>query len=557
MRSMQRIFFAGIAVFILASCQALFYDSASSFIEFSASTGNDVLTRTYYAGEEGWNNNIERINWDENDPVCIYMGYWKESASELENTDHIDSRQYIVTSIKEAGEKSLGKLKYDDDLDKPLTWKGEAGDMFHHQFYSVYPSSYGGSLSVADAQVSIDFPTLENQDGSSMKYAYMAAVSGTYDTKDDKNYEGTVDLNYYPMVTTIYVTLSLKEDAAGTVTFGEGAQIKLFHKSGDPLVGPFSAHAPVAQSDVSGRSDFTFTTGNGPSEISCSIEGETITKANTVVKKFFILPKNYSTDELRLTLPTKTGTSTFSLYHEAVKQLKPCQKYNINVVFDEEGNPEPPKFEDLSNGGVQMLLQYLNYILNTTLFEDFLTLAGINNSGNQWVNYVFDRLLRNNTNGNLSPADLIQLAKDYDNNTNKEPQQPKECRIIELLQVLFDNVEELTITGNGGVYKDLKPQDFQIYKNLKKVNIRVENNANIKIELKSLPLLTDITITGNAGALAIEVEDCKVLKTIDVSALDQNTDRTLSIKNCGELTTVKKNNRMTVTATGCPKYNNS
>ena len=557
MKEIKNILLLSFVLLLFSSCEELFNTRSGQEIRFSVSSGNDIMTRTSYSGETAGNK--ERIDWVTGDEVAVYLYLNNAPGYTFSNT----FSDYIVKLSGQEGYISKGTLasKYDGDGNSltTLKWVGDDVNQVGHRFYSVYPADYFGSLNEVEVdggkKIKVDFTGLANQatvaNDQIMNYAYMAAAAPkVYYAKDNEK----VDLNYYPMVTTIYVKLVNES----TETLSPTVKIKA--KEGTtPLAGPFSVWLngdgnftpEIVLPDSESDSNLGFVQ---ELERTVSVAGKT-EDPGTAEAIFFLLPTAYSGENITLSLSGGKNTSEWNLNEERVKltTLTAFHKYNLTIKIDKDGGVKPPKFEDLSVGGVQMLVEYLNYLENSNkqLFEEYLAAVGIKNDGNKWVNAVFNQVIKNNNSGTLSAEDWLAQIKQLDEELKtKDPtQNPTESKLLELFQYLFDNVTDLTIIGNHGITANLQPQDFQIYKNLQTINIHLENGTN-SIEFEEMSSLTSITITGNVGKLDIKVKKCKKLNTIDVTALDQNSDRTITIDECSSVNIEKNNNRWTITIDG-------
>lgn len=351
---MKKIYIIYIAVVacLLSACQGLYFDNpVGKTVRFRATMANNGLTRTSYAGPEGvysdGNKQIERINWEEGDDVDVYM-YWKSTqGSAVADSKAAHQRVYEVKPGAEHSEAhagpegewmSHGMLEAQPGND--LKWKGDTkengGVIFDHYFVSTYPAGASkfdwNEGEPGKSTLSFDLPydsfdimrnnSFNKYSFNNMRYAYMAATT-TVSTQEDNNYTGIVDLNYYPMVTTLLVTLkNLSTTTKGYVTVELSGT-----NTSKSLFGEYS----VSLSNLSNNSVVATDIGRNVESAYTSVYLEPSSESSESSESilFFIHPHKYSYGEVFL----KIDDQSFDL-----PNLDPCKKYNILVSVNDNGN---------------------------------------------------------------------------------------------------------------------------------------------------------------------------------------------------------------------------
>lgn len=509
----RRLFGVGAAALALAvgitSCQGLLYNNRpGQEIRFSASAANGAETKTEYAGSDedgGVVNNRERINWKEDgtDQVKIYLfldnapDYFFEPGENDEISENAVS-DYSVTLIGpgtgDDAYKSRGKLSAIGNT--ALRWVGieDNVDVVDHWFYSVYPAKLSGWSVTPEKDnyptATITFPDLSGQDGS-MDYAYMAAVAGPYRTgkvlENQKNKAGTVDLDYYPMVTTVYVTF-VNNSTQTTIS-----EIKL--TGSQPLVGGYRVKYSGGDGGVLVENS-----------ISNSTNSITLTdKAISDAIPFFLIPQEYDATGLSLTINGTTHPLRGA--GEASLTLLPFHKYNVIVTINEDGKVEPPTIDDITEiGDAQTILALLSSLLYGGVDENPAFKSYVSEKYPEFSNFYGNNYRNKNP---LQVSDLKTLYSKYP----------------DVFQWIFDNVEDLSITTNIGTDFSGKITStvFKLFANLKTISLLFDH-GDATITIEDLPNLTSITLIGNSKV-------------------------TLTVNDCPSLTNAKKNNNSNTTIT--------
>lgn len=290
-----RALLLGYLILIAAACGKN-VDNIGKPIQFGLSS---LSTRTAYTSDYDG-----RIKWEDGDQVTIWMGW--------EGGDHLECEDYRVYRIRDVNQQSYGRLK---PVGNSLEWHGEFRDgrayEYEHTFYSVYPASAGYSFDNSSV-FSLYLP--EDQTGMDVGKAPLVAYSTSKDRVDSDG--GVVYLEYYPMFTTLCVTVDNK---AGLPT-GNGLRLSSDQYS---LVGSYSVDARYPYESVSGGAE---------KSVSCPLRDNKAT--------FFIIPREYGKDKLYFSLGDKTMSIPETLY--------PGFKYNIKITTKEV--EVEPGFSSFVNG---------------------------------------------------------------------------------------------------------------------------------------------------------------------------------------------------------------
>lgn len=536
----KSIFLAGLAAVALTSCEGLFYNPDGKAIVFSAAAGSDARTRTQYSGEV--ENGKERIDWKDGDQVRIYMYLENAPGYTFDNTDS----DYIVNWQENAGEISRGRLSAKNET-TTLRWVGNAADKVSHMFYSIYPATYSGDLTKDDTGVRVNFQDLANQDNT-MNYAYMAAVAGPYTTDGEKSSnKNEVDLNYYPMITTVYVTV--KNDTGSDVS---NIPVKFASTNSEkPLAGPFSVQ-------LNGDGDFTPVinpNGNGfVSELTKTISS--LGKGESEYVMFFLLPQDYRTSDLVLSLPKK-GSTDFVKYslREANKNLTTLygrHKYNISVSL--KGGDLT--IDDLTPAGLQMAFAFLRY-------------GKVHVKNEYWEGY-------SQIDGNLLYPYFQKLYPDSNDFLNKFwnskfkhigeklPNVTEEDRKLltdeewQIIMYFLSTIDEFIIDSGSYINASFTEKDLSFLPNLEVLHFQYDdtskdNAGGINISLSGISKLREVRLQGNA-LLNLTINNCYDLQKVDLSKLNTSKAYKVTIDGCPNLTTIvdiPNNNVWTKTVTNC------
>lgn len=427
----------------LVSCQKLFVgDRTGKAVTFSASSDVSPVTKTAYSGEviDG----RERINWVDRDPVrMIMLTHDQYNRSNAES----DIKTYYVVDIHDDGQKSVGKVAAAGAF---LTWQENK----IHDFYSIYPANYIGSTNISGdtRAINLTLPSAQHGDiATNMRYAYMAAINEGFSTEG----RGSVVLDYYPMVTTIYISLHNATSEPITVR-----SVRIKSTNSQALVGTYTI------TSSGGSTPFTPQTWGESAtspEVSVVLDNTTLQPGGNTTCVIFLMPtKTYDPNSLKLTVVTNGGISDISLANTGNVQFEPCKKYNLSFNVEER----PIQYSDLTP--VMNNLCILSNSLFCTQFE-YLPWAnppGLYYKGDEWPRRP------------VSDEDIATAL----------------LEVTEISNV--DNHSLDYLMGN------LTPADFAIFPNLQSINMSISNNNN-SFSVADLSNLIELMYAGTASSLSV------------------------------------------------------
>jgi len=439
----KTLIMAGVSLLALVSCEGLFVsDRTGRPVTFSASSEIEPVTKTAYSGEVI--NGRERINWVDKDPVRMIM-FTHDQYNRNSNTE-TDTKTYYVVDIQDEGEKSTGKVAAAGGF---LTW--QEGKV--HDFYSIYPGNYIGSVSIGDNRsINLTLPSAQHGDiAANMRYAYMAAIHEGYDTAG----KGSVVLDYYPMVTTIYITLNNATQDPITVR-----SVRIKDTNGQALVGTYTI------TSSGGTSPFTPQTSGETAtspEVSVVLDDATLQPGGSTTCVIFLMPtRTYDPNSLKLTVVTSGGISDISLANSGNVQFQPCKKYNLAFNIEER----PIQYSDLTP-----VMSNLCILSDSIFCEEFEYLSWANPPG---LYYKGDEWPRRPVTDEDLAAALLEVTE-------------------------ISNVDDHSMDY---MMANLTPADFAIFPNLQSINLSISNNSN-SFSVADLSNLIELMYGGTASSLSV------------------------------------------------------
>lgn len=442
----KTIILAALAVLTLVSCDKMFVsDRTGKVIMFSASSDLTSATKTEYSGEviDG----RERINWLDGDPVKILMYTHENGPSE------VFSKDYHVVEINTEGVKSTGKVASQNGA---LVWQ----EGMVHDFYSIYPANYIGTEEVTKRTIHLTLPSAQfgNIDAN-MRYAYMAAIHEGYTTEG----KGSVVLDYYPMVTTVYITLNNATQEAMTIR-----SVRIKSVSGQALVGTYTISSSGGETPFAPQGGQSATS----PEVSVVLDNATLQPGESTTCVIFLMPnKTYDTSDLQLTVVTNGGISDLSMQNSAVSQFEPCKKYNLSFNVEER----PIQYNDMT-----AVMNNLCILSNSLLSNNFVYLGYKNPPG-------------------------LYYNQDYKKGT--WPDYPDGYIPVsdEDLHAALQEVTEISNADNQSLnymLVNITPADFAIFPNLHSIDLSGLGNNN-SFSVANLSNLIELMYAGNATSLSV------------------------------------------------------
>ena len=461
------------AVIILTSCEGLFNPDLSGLpIRFGATAENGMspLTKTAYSGVVVGGK--ERIDWENGDEILISMYYDNGNGGNVTT----DLKQYSIVNIQSDGFKSVAQVAAVGD---PLVWGSEGT---YHRFVGIYPSTYSGTFSVGDRWngSTLEFNLPDAQDGS-MDYAYMAAMTRWY-TPSEK-----ATLDFYPMVTTLYLTL-----VNDTEDTQEVRRIELEQKDywGAPLVGKYTVAA-----NAGGQFTPWGYGWSGSQKLTLNVN-EQIRAGESFSIPAFIIPSSRPAGNTYIDVVFPNKRLSNDLSNKKVSTFEACKKYNITVSLSGEGTEiEDPVIPDLPpvnpDGLENGACQFIYALIKPGLMEVFRGLLG-----NDFVNNELKEL-----------GDLDKITKeDFYRILSKE----QITTILEYLQKA--STLSITYDNTNNVEDDITAAEFlRLIPCVRNLTIQLQSETTLWFA--DMPLLEELHIQGN-GKVTLHITNCKYLQTV-------------------------------------------
>ena len=485
MMRFKTIALLGLLTLLFPSCvNFISHDRAGEAVTFGASSEHSgVVTKTSYSGVVSGGR--ERIDWENGDQVRIFM--LAHDQGNRWGNNSLSIKDYSVVNIQAQGEKSVGQLMAVTDK---LEWtEGRV-----HDFYSVYPPSFSGYNNQMSelwfwtnlSPISFKLPSTQGggTSGSNMDLLYMAAVAEGYSSEG----RDSVELDYYPLVTTLHFTLQNLLSSHETLRISE---IKLSSTDNLQLTGTFTASVSGGQFVPSADNIW-----DGSTEISLSTSATLAYGASTDFV-FFLAPRSsYDASKLKLTLSTDQGKMSISLANTQVSSFVSCRKYNLAMNID--GSAEP--------------------VIEVT--QNALILASLSDSPvAQRVEYL----------AWMNPPGLYYKGDDY-------PRVPiSSADLTELL-----NTVTTTVVGEqyqlNYLLKNLVPEDFAYFPNLTKLHLSQLGNTQT-IDVENLNNLLEMAFSGNQREVTIS--HCSFSANSQPLVLNATTTMNVDINNVSGLSEVR------------------
>ena len=494
--------------FLLSSCS--FEDRDSDFtgqpIRFGATVERyEPETRTAYSDVVV--NGKERIDWVAGDEIMIYMYY--ETRTYYNNVKNgYDRKPYVIINpITDNGYISDAKVgTYDDplvwseDYKEENVWTGSKNEdlywPYNFYFYGIYPAMDVLNLNNNSPIITFNLPAEQPGD---MSLAYMAATTTqlSYTTAG----KGTVILQFYPMVTTLWFVL--KNDSKADIIINNIKISSRQQQGGD------WSHKPVAGTyhAILNNREFVIDDpyNEGDKSVTISVN-KRIGIGDVIEIPAFIRPKTYETSLLDVTINFSQGgvqkeiSNCLGENQSDITALLPLKKYNIGIKLSGNGvtidppvDPEPGR---LNNAAAQIILSIIKSGGgNNWSYEDFADYFkkyfGFNSQND------FNEKFWNDKDGvkGFNSA-LDDALKDLDNISSFLDKWFPGNKLDGLL-VEMAKLEEINLgEGTPGVLLDiLEKEDFSsFFPNVRKITIKVPKNITIK--LYNLSQLEEIVFEG-------------------------------------------------------------
>jgi len=509
------ILMAGLAVTALSSCQKLFeHERAGQSIMFSANVdrgpdtaegpSEDIDTKTEYSGFV--QNNKERIDWVNGDQVKIFL----HTHGNNNSNSQVAYKDYYTVNITPDGVKSKAKVAAVTD---PLQWVSGRT----HDFYSLYPadgiSTSNTTFNSSGAKFTITLPESQYGDmATNMRYAYMAAASKGYNSNTGK---GTVQLDYYPMVTTFYITITNNCSSHLPIDLRK-IGLKHMHKfnngESEQNKRPYYLSGTYDLA-TNGSNTFSYNASNfrnGSTYVGAEFEPNSLPYGESVSCVLFTLPQNFNASDLKLTVRTTKSCVANTLANNRVNTFQAGKKYNLNITLNEK-DILVSDVEVTANSTQLVAKMLLEKLINFETIQSVLDdVTGVYpGSGTCEIVNGQIRVLVDNDDGTRTWRDLTDDEIRYLAATVKS---------IDLHESYFTQQTTLTV------------EDFAIFCNLERISFLELNNVT-ELDLSGMEKLTDIQFHHGGQ---IRIEDCPNLRNVTLADLQGAT--LVRFKNCPSMT---------------------
>lgn len=511
----RHLLMAGLTVFAFTSCQKLFlHERAGESIMFDASVDHgyetaegpseDIETKTEYSGYV--RNNKERIDWVNGDQVRIFL----HTHGNNNSNSAVSYKDYYTVNITPDGVKSKAKVAA---VTSPLQWVNGRT----HDFYSLYPadaiSQSNTTFNGSGAKFTITLPDEQYGDmATNMRYAYMAAASKGYSSNTGK---GTVELDYYPMVTTFFITITNNCSSRLPIDLRK-IGLKHMHKFNN---GESEANKrPYYLSGTydlatNGGNTFSYNASNfrnGSTYVGAEFEPNSLAYGESVSCVLFTLPQNFNASDLKLTVRTTKSCVANTLANSRVNTFQAGKKYNLNITLNEK-DILVSDVEITANSTQLVAKMLLEKLINFETIQSVLDdVTGVYpGSGTCEIVDGRIRVLVDNDDGTrtwrwLTDDEIRYLAATV--------------KTIDLHESYFTQQTVLTV------------EDFSIFCNLEKISFLELNNVT-ELDLSGMEKLTDIQFHHGGQ---IRIEDCPNLRNVTLADLQGAT--LVRFKNCPAMT---------------------
>lgn len=474
----------GALLMVLTACQDLLtHDRAGEPVTFGASADHkDIATKTAYSGVIS--SGKERIDWVDGDRVRIFM-YTHEPGNRTSSSG-VSFMDYSVVNIRSQGERSIGQLSADG---AKLEWS----ETLVHDFYSFYPPTFGGYNGQMEQPwfwggnnaVTFWLPSDQSGEssGSNMEHLYMAAVAEGFTSEG----RGSVELDYYPMVTTLHFTLQNSFTSHDPVTI---SQVALSATNWAPITGTYTAS--IQNGRFVPNADNAY---NGSTSISLDVT-KTVRYGEGAEFVFFLVPRtSYDPSNLKLTLTTNQGQFSIPLTNTQVSAFESCRKYFLTLNINESAGPVIE---------VSQAAQILAALSDSPILER--------------VEYI----------PWTTPAGFYY----------KQPSYPKVPISDADFAALLESVTTIVNYNNSDLnylLKNLTPEDMSVFPNL--TSIRLNNLGNTEtIDVENLNGLLEVAFSGNPRH--VTVSNCSFSASAQPLVLNATTTMDVDINNVSGLSEV-------------------
>lgn len=563
MMKLKALMAMGTLLLVLTACENFVtHNRAGEPVSFGASADHKgVATKTAYSGIISGGK--ERIDWVDGDRVRIFM-YTHDAGNRWGNSG-VSFMDYSVVNIRAQGERSIGQLLADGSR---LEWSGT----LEHDFYSFYPPRFGGYNAQMEQAwfwggnnaVTFWLPSDQSGEssGSNMEHLYMAAVAEGFTSEG----RGSVELDYYPMVTTLHFTLQNSFTTHEAVSI---SKVALSATNWAPITGTYTASVQGGKFVPDADNAY-----NGSTSITLNVS-KTVRYGDGAEFVFFLVPRSsYDPANLKLTVTTDQGEFSIPLTNTQVSAFESCKKYFLTLNINESAGPvivvsqAAQILAALSDSPVLERVEYIPWMETpgfyykepsypkvpisaadlATLFETVTTIVNYNNTD---FNYLLKNLtpddmsvfpnlrsLRLSDLGNTETIDaenlnnLLELAfagnpshVTVSNCSFSSGAQPLVLNATRTMDVDINNVSGLSevhlMAGQDNLGGNIGCVNIHDCPDLKVIKVyRSSSNAQVAMstaEFANLPLLETIYLDQVNATNSISISNCAVLSRVIVA----------------------------------------
>lgn len=581
--TIRYLLLTGLAVLAFSSCrkELLPGECTGEPIEFNANvdsspeadeeSGRASGTKTEYSGYV--RNNQERIDWVEWDKVRVFL----HTHGNNNSNSQVTARDYYTVNVSSDGVKSKAKFS---TVTEPLQWVNSR----MHDFYSLYPADgitqADATITGSGAKFTITLPDSQYGDmATNMCYAYMAAASKGYTSTSGK---GTVELDYYPMVTTFYITITNNCSSHEPMDLRK-VGLKHTHKFNN---GESEANKrPYYLSGTydlatNGGNTFSYNASNfrdGSTFVGAEFEPNSLAYGESVSCVLFALPQSFNAGDLKLTVRTTKSCVSNTLANSRVSTFQAGKKYNLNIKLNEEDILVSDV--EVTQHAIQLVAKMLleKLISFETLQAVLDDVTGVyTGSGTCEIVDGRIRVLVDGDEGTriwrwLTDDEIRYLAatvKTIDLHESYFSQQTVLsaddfalfCNLEKISFLELNNVTELNLVGMERLTDVEFHHGGQIIiedcPNLQHVTLPDLQGATL-VRFKNCPAMTSYSMTGNGSEMALHT-NFEFIDMAGLQSIEFERVGSVTVENCPELLTLKvntpSNTTQFVSITDAPKF---
>ena len=514
-----------------------FQDARGEAIIFGASIASHS-TRTEYSGEN--ESDRERIFWKAGSDQITIDQFSKTSGSYSIG----NSQSYTVNSrTPENPYTDKGTL----DSSSPITW----GEQDTYRFFGFYPSGKGTLENGADgfrSTAKLSLPAAQEYPVN-MDFAYMYAVTDDIEKPAPKS-NVPVKLQFTPMITTLQFEISKSFDKEMTI---QSMELESVSATKQALCGDYS-YTLSQNSDPTKRNDAAGDARNSDtdSKITIDLKGASVASdaGSPVVVDFFLIPQEYSCEELKLTIhatvdgASKDYTNVLKFKDNNPAKFLPNYKYDMKIVLKE-------KEITLTTAGKELVFYTIVQICKDKIINEVFKGKTTPSGDNELNGVKLSEMTHHCGDSDYSNffQDLMNKyihRSDLKNNIDEKDKfltdflEMFEEEMSQILEVI-GRIETVSLTfgGDQGLSLNLGKEELTLFKSLKNISFDINDNLDVSITLEDMPYLQDVST--NHG-VTYNFKDCPNLKNINLQNFQNATEYNVVIDNCPKFNTLDNSN---------------